>query len=145
MRVTAQNNPKNTCIAATQMTAEQLFGDWDVQVTSPPAGLPDHAVLRLYRHAEFSESLAGVLTRDLATNAPRVPDGHAATAVLAGDLEAGMLLLDESSNRVNMSGTWNGEMVAGSCGQRFAGIWKDTSVSASAPDAEVPFVITRRP
>ena len=128
------------------MKADQLYGRWAVDFTNPPAGLPAQATMRLQRHAEFSESLAGTVNRDLGRDAgtPAVA-GHSARAALAGDLEEGMLLLDESSDNVSITGTWNGEMKPGSCGQVYQGRWKDTSRSA-APDApDVPFTLTRVP
>ena len=71
------------------------------------------------------------------------PPASAPQAALAGDLDEGLLLLDESSDRISITGTWNGEMVQGSCGRVYRGVWKDTSRSA-APDAlDVPFTLTR--
>lgn len=128
------------------MKAEQLYGLWAVRFTAPPAGLPARATMLLERHAEFTESLAGVVSRDLGAAAgSKAIAGHAAKAVLAGDLEDGMLLLDESSDNVSITGTWNGEMVEGSCGKVFQGTWKDTSRSAPANAPDVPFTLTRRP
>jgi hypothetical protein len=137
--------PANACPPVAEMKAEQLFGDWSARFTDPPAGLPKEARLTLQRHAEFSDSLAGTVSRHLLPQQPARLDGHAPTAALAGDLEEGLLLLDESSDRISITGTWNGEMVAGSCGASFKGLWKDTSRSA-APDApDVPFTLTRLP
>ncbi len=140
----AQNNAKNkaepACPPADAMRAEQLYGQWAVRFIHPPAGLPEQATMRLQRHAEFSESLAGTVSREVGRAA-----GHSAQAVLAGDLDEGMLLLDESSDKVSITGTWNGEMKPGSCGKVYQGQWKDTSRSA-APDATgVPFTLTRLP
>lgn len=128
------------------MKAEQLHGRWAVRFSHPPAGLPERATLLLQRHAEFSESLAGSVSRDLgaAAGTPAIA-GHTAQAALAGDLDEGLLLLDESSDHISITGTWNGEMVAGSCGKVYQGVWKDTSRSA-LPDAPgVPFTLTRLP
>jgi hypothetical protein len=128
------------------MKAAQLYGLWAVRFTNPPAGLPVRATLLLERHAEFAESLAGVVSRDLGTAAgSKAIAGHAAKAALAGDLEGGMLLLDESSDNVSITGTWNGEMVEGSCGKAFKGSWKDTSSSAPDNAPDVPFTLTRLP
>ena len=128
------------------MKAEQLYGVWAVRFSHPPAGLPERATLRLQRHAEFSESLAGSVSRDLgkAAGTPAIA-GHAAQAALAGDLDEGLLLLDESSDRVSITGTWNGEMVAGSCGTAYQGVWKDTSRSALPDATDVPFTLTKLP
>ncbi|MCJ7800029.1 MAG: hypothetical protein MUP33_09805 [Polaromonas sp.] len=101
--------------------------------------------MRLQQHAEFTESLAGLVTRDLeaAAGSPAIA-GHARQAALAGDLEEGrLLLLDESSDRISITGTWNGELVAGSCGKQFQGSWKDTSRSAADGAADVPFTLTK--
>lgn len=128
------------------MKAEQLHGRWAVRFTDPPPGLPERATMLLKRHAEFSESLAGTVSRELGRAAGTAAiAGHAAQAALAGDLDEGLLLLDESSDNVSITGTWNGEMKAGSCGQVYQGHWKDTSRSA-APDApDVFFTLTKLP
>ncbi|MBG6072229.1 MULTISPECIES: hypothetical protein [unclassified Polaromonas] len=126
------------------MKAEQLYGRWAVRFDHPPAGLPDRATMLLQRHAEFSESLAGTVSRDLgqAAGTPAIA-GHTSEAALAGDLDEGMLLLDESSDKISITGTWNGEMQPGSCGQVYQGHWKDTSASAAPDGADVPFTLTR--
>ncbi len=136
----------DACPAAKGMRASQIFGLWAVRFSNPPAGLPATATMLLERHAEFSDSLAGMVSRDLGTAAgtPAIA-GHAAKALLAGDLEDGLLLLDESSDKISITGTWNGEMVAGSCGKTFAGSWKDTSKSAPDNAPDVPFTLTRLP
>ena len=143
---TAQNTPETACPPARSMKAEQLYGRWAVRFDAPPAGLPERATMRLQRHAEFSESLAGTVSRDLgaAAGTPALA-GHAAEAALAGDLDEGMLLLDESSDRISITGTWNGEMQPGSCGRVYQGRWKDTSANAAPDAADVPFTLTRLP
>lgn len=134
------------CPPTKDMKAAQLFGLWAVRFTNPPAGLPASATMLLERHADFSESLAGIVSRDLgkAAGTPAIA-GHAPKAFLAGDLEDGMLLLDESSDNLSITGTWNGEMVTGSCGKAFTGSWKDTSKSAPDNAPDVPFTLTRLP
>jgi len=128
------------------MKAAQLYGLWAVRFSNPPAGLPDRATMLLERHAEFAESLAGIVSRDLGAAAgTKAIAGHSAKAALAGDLEGGMLLLDESSDNISITGTWNGEMVEGSCGKAFKGSWKDTSSSAPENAPDVPFTLTRLP
>ncbi len=128
------------------MKADQLHGRWLVRFTAPPAGLSASAVMVLKRHAEFSESLAGTVSRDLGDpKAPTVPMAHSAQAALAGDLEGGMLLLDESSDNISITGTWNGEMRPGSCGNVYQGIWKDTSAGAPPDAPDVAFTLTRMP
>ena len=140
----AQNAGSAACVPAKEMKAAQLFGLWSASFTNPPAGLPDKATMLLQQHAEFSESLAGMISRNMDSMRKPAP-GHAAKAALAGDLDEGMLLLDESSDNIAITGTWNGEMVAGSCGNVFRGVWKDTSKSAAPDSPEVPFTLTRLP
>jgi hypothetical protein len=134
------------CPPAQQIKPAQLYGQWRARFSAPPPGLPAVAALLLERHAEFSDSLAGFVSRDLgaAQGAPAVA-GHAAKAQLAGDLEDGVLTLDESSNGISITGTWNGEIVEGSCGRKIAGTWKDTSSSAAPDAADVPFTLEKRP
>lgn len=142
----AQTKPDAACPAAADMKAAQLYGLWAVRFSHPPAGLPERATMVLERHAEFAESLAGIVSRDLGAAAgSKAIAGHAAKAALAGDLEGGMLLLDESSDNISITGTWNGEMVEGSCGKAFKGSWKDTSSSAPENAPDVPFTLTRLP
>lgn len=140
----AQPAQPKPCPPAQLMKAEQLFGVWSAHFTNPPAGMPATATMRLERHAEFSESLAGSISRRL-DNAAGVAKstGHSAKAALAGDLDQGMLLLDESSDNLSISGTWNGEMVKGSCGTAFEGIWKNTSNSAPPDSPDVPFTLRK--
>ena len=126
------------------MKAAQLHGMWEVRFTRPPAGLPERAILLLKRHAEFSESLAGSVSRNMSGAAGTAAmTGHSAQAALAGDLDEGMLLLDESSDNISITGTWNGEMQPGSCGKVYQGVWKDTSKSAAPDAADVPFTLTK--
>ena len=128
------------------MQAAQLYGAWKVVFVKPPAGLPTNATMRLEQHAEFSASLAGTVNRNLgAASGTAAIAGHAAKAFLAGDLEDGVLVLDESSDNLSITGTWNGEIVRNSCGKVVKGTWKDTSRSAPDNAPDVPFTLTRLP
>ena len=141
---TTQIQATTHCPTPAEMKAEHLFGRWTAQFTTSPPGLPARATLLLERHAEFSDSLAGTVGRELA--APTgMPLAHAASAALAGDFEDGVLVLDESSDRISITGTWNAEMVQGSCGREFVGHWKDTSKTARDDAPELPFRLTRQP
>lgn len=130
------------CLTATQLSAPHIYGEWRVRFNPAPAGLPAAAVMRLEKHAEFSESVAGSVVREL--GAARI-GGHAPRAQLAGDLENGFLTLDESSNGISITGTWNGEMVKESCGKKFTGTWKDTSDNAPPDTPDVPFTLEKLP
>jgi hypothetical protein len=136
-----QQSPAIACPAAKSLKAPQLYGLWSARFSSPPRGLPAEATLLLEKHAEFSESLAGMVSRQLGADAP---SGMAARALLAGDIDEGVLVLDESSDNVSITGAWNAEVVEGSCGQQIKGVWKDLSRGA-APDApDVSFTLTKR-
>lgn len=133
------------CTPAREMKASEIFGLWSASFTNPPPGLPGKATLLLERHAEFSDSLAGMVSRNMDDVRGKPATSHAAKAALAGDLDEGMLLLDESSDNIAITGTWNGEMVPGSCGKVFRGVWKDTSKTAAPDTPEIPFTLTRLP
>ena len=136
--------PASPCPAPQQMLAPQLYGQWLAVFDKPPHGLPAQATVQLERHAEFSDSLAGMVLRDLSAAPGGRVAGHATRAQLAGDIEAGTLLLDESSNGINLTASWDGRIVEGSCGRSIRGVWKDLS-DAALPDApDVPFVLTRQ-
>ena len=140
----AQNDTKKElktgCLSAKSIKAPQLYGIWQVTFTNPPKGLPKTAVMLLDKHQEFADSLSGIVSRDPVTAA-----GHTAKAALAGDVEDGFVILDESSNNINITGTWNGELVQASCGREVKGVWKDTSASAPPDAPDVLFTMTKRP
>jgi hypothetical protein len=134
--------PAAPCPAPKQLLAPQLYGQWLAVFDKPPRGLPAQALVQLERHAEFSDSLAGMVQRDLSAAPGGKVAGHATRAQLAGDIEAGVLLLDESSNGTHLTASWDGQIVEGSCGHTIRGVWKDLS-NAALPDApDVPFVLT---
>ena len=139
-----QKGAKTACLNAKSIKAPQLYGIWQVSFTNPPAGLPKNAVMLLEKHAEFADSLSGIVSRDLPPAAASTP-GHAAKAALAGDVEDGFVILDESSNNISISGTWNGQLVDASCGKEVKGVWKDTSASAPPDAPDVPFTMVKRP
>jgi hypothetical protein len=142
--VIAQNDttkePKTACSSVKSIKAPQLYGIWQVTFSHPPAGLPNTAVMLLEKHAEFADSLNGIVSRDPVTAA-----GHTAKAALAGDVEDGFVILDESSNNISISGTWNGQLVEASCGREVKGMWRDTSASAPPDAPDVPFTMVKRP
>lgn len=150
IRADAQNNAEKPataaegCVPAAQLKPVQIHGLWRVRFASAPAGLPADATMHLERHAEFSDSVAGYVSRDLrSATGTQAGTGHAARAQLAGDLENGFLTLDESSNGINITATWNGEMAEGSCGKKVTGTWKDTSAGAPADTPEIPFTLEK--
>ena len=139
-QIDTSKEPKTACPSAKTIKAAQLYGIWQVSFSNPPAGLPAKAVMLLEKHQEFSESLAGIVSRDSVS-----ASGHEAKAALAGDVEDGFVILDESSNNISISGTWNGQLVEASCGREVKGMWKDTSASAPPDASDVPFTMVKRP
>ena len=136
----AKSQPQEVCSSVKAIKAPQLYGEWQVTFTNPPAGLPASAVMLLEKHEEFADSLAGNVSRGPVTAA-----GHTAKAALAGDVEDGFVILDESSNNISISGTWNGELMQSSCGREVKGVWKDTSASAPLDAPDILFTMVRRP
>ena len=135
------STPAKACLTAQQVKTEDLYGQWSVEFTNPPRGLPAKATLQLQRHAEYSESLAGTLLRDFsAVPGGKVP-GHSPRAQVAGDLESVLFMLDESSNGTNLTAGWDGKVVEGSCGEVIQGVWKDLSSDAAPDAADVPFTM----
>ena len=128
-----------TCPPSKLLKAAQIHGQWRVSFQSAPTGLPATATVMLERHAQFGDSVAGFVSRNLAAPAP----GHTARAQLAGDLEDGFLTLDESSNGISITGIWNAEVVDGSCGRSVRGTWKDTSSNAPPDAPEIAFTMER--
>ena len=139
-----QKEPQTVCLSAKSIKAPQLYGIWQVTFTNPPAGLPKTAVMLLKKHEEFADSLSGIVSRDVGPTAVNTP-GHAAKAALAGDVEDGFVILDESSNNISISGTWNGQLIEAGCGRVVEGMWKDTSASAPPDAPDVAFTMVRRP
>ena len=134
-------SPAKACLTAQQVKTIDLYGQWSVEFSNPPRGLPAKATLQLQRHAEYSESLAGTLLRDFsAVPGGKVPD-HSPRAQVAGDLEGVMFMLDESSNGTNLTAGWDGKIVEGSCGEIIQGVWKDLSSDAAPEAVDVPFTM----
>ncbi len=138
---TASPAPVKTCLTAQQVKTEDLYGQWTVEFTLPPRGLPAKATLQLQRHAEYSESLAGTLLRDFIASPGGQVTSHSPRAQVAGDLEGGLFMLDESSNGTNLTAGWDGKVVEGSCGAVIQGVWKDLSSDAPPDAADVPFTM----
>ncbi len=65
--------------------------------------------------------------------------------LVSGDVDAGELTLEESINGTNISATWIGQVVAGSCGKEIRGTWNNAPPSPSAPSAApTPFVLRKQ-
>ena len=96
------------CPKAHEVTHEHLVGLWRAEFE----GLRQGATLLLEPHPELTESVRGQVNR----NGER--------ADVAGDVDEGEFTLEESANGVNISATWLGDVVEGSCGREIRGTWK---------------------
>jgi hypothetical protein len=106
--VCAHAQQATPCLKADEVAQKDLLGRWRAEFE----GLAQGATLVLEKHPEFAETLRGAIER----NGKR--------AQLAGDVEDGELTLEESVNGTNISATWLGDVVEGSCGREIRGAWK---------------------
>ncbi|MDT0140752.1 hypothetical protein [Acidovorax sp. PRC11] len=110
------------CPDAEDTTHRQLIGTWSAELEG---GGTARVVLR--PHPELAQSVRGTVERD------------GATAQAAGDVDDGDLTLEESLNGKNISATWIGRVVDGSCGKEIRGTW--TNAQDNRP---LPFVLRRQ-
>jgi hypothetical protein len=108
------------CPSAAGVAQRHLLGLWHAQFEGSPRG----ATLLLERDPDLSDSVRGEIDRDGERTA------------IAGDVDDGDFTLEESRNGVNISATWLGEVVEGSCGREIRGSWR-----AEGAKAERPFVL----
>ena len=130
---TGQNDPKSAtaCPAAANMNHQHLQGRWQatLQASTPDAAPAPAtaAVLQLGPHPELAHSVRGTVQRG------------GASAQLSGDVDAGELTLEESVNGTNISATWTGQVVDGSCGKEIHGTWNNAT-----PPTTLPFVLRKQ-
>lgn len=96
------------CPKAHEVTHAHLLGMWRAEFD----GLAQGATLLLEKHPELGESVRGRINR----NGER--------AEVAGDVDEGEFTLEESENGVNISATWMGDVVEGSCAREIRGTWQ---------------------
>lgn len=122
------------CTDAADASHRELLGHWNAQFATPAAqasplqALPTAAQLELTPHPELSASVRGRVLR------------AGAQALVAGDVDAGDFTLEESVNGTNISATWIGQVVQGSCGQEIRGTW-----SQEQPPLTLSFVLRKQP
>jgi hypothetical protein len=115
------------------MTHQHLQGRWHAELaaTTPdaqPPQPPTLAVLQLGPHPELAHSVRGTVQR------------NGTTAQVSGDVDDGDLTLEESINGTNISATWTGRVVEGSCGKEILGTWNN----AHTPNTLQPFVLRKQ-
>ena len=113
------------------MNHQHLQGRWHatLQAAAPDAAHPldATALLQLGPHPELAHSVRGTVQRG------------DTTAQLSGDVDAGELTLEESINGTNISATWTGQVVDGSCGKEIHGTWNNAT-----PPTTLPFVLRKQ-
>jgi hypothetical protein len=104
------------CPAPADVSQAHLLGTWqaDIEGHTP-------VTLQLAKDPEFAETVRGHLERD------------GAQVELAGDVDDGDFTLEESTNGRNISATWLGEVVDGSCGREIRGTWKAEGAAEAHP------------
>ena len=113
------------------MNHQNLQGRWHatLQAAAPDAAHPpdDTALLQLGPHPELAHSVRGTVRRG------------SVTALVSGDVDAGELTLEESVNGTNISATWTGQVVDGSCGKEIHGTWNNAT-----PPTTLTFVLRKQ-
>lgn len=102
--------PPAPCLASGEVAQRHLLGLWRATFD----GLAQGATLLLEPHPELAESVRGAINR----NGER--------ALVAGDVDDGEFTLEESTDGTNISATWSGTVVDGSCGREIRGDWQAT-------------------
>ena len=96
------------CPHASEVKQSHMLGLWRAEFQ----GFWQGATLFIERHPEYAESFRGAINRD------------GERGLVAGDLEAGEMTLEESKDGQRIAATWLGEVVEGSCGREIRGTWK---------------------
>ncbi|MBS7807970.1 hypothetical protein [Variovorax sp. PCZ-1] len=114
MPAIGQNQPKNdvlnqsTCAASKDLINTDLFGTWILELPSS-AGAAITSRLSMERNPEFAESLAGSFFLGSVRHD------------VYGDIENGVLDLEESNNGKDIIAIWKGRVVDGSCAKAITG------------------------
>ena len=122
----------SACPTAAEMSHQHLQGVWHAQLfdgaaTHTPAAT---AILRLGPHPELAHSVRGTVEQE------------GITAAVSGDVDDGDLTLEESLNQTNISATWIGRVVDGSCGKEIRGTWNNVTPNPTLRTAE--FVLRKQ-
>lgn len=122
----------SACPAAVEMTHQHLQGVWHAQLFDGAAAKTPAATatLRLGPHPELAHSVRGTV------------DQEGITAAVSGDVDDGDLTLEESINKTNISATWIGRVVDGSCGKEIRGTWNNVTPNPTLRKAE--FVLRKQ-
>jgi len=111
------------CPAAAQVTQGHLLGLWRAEFE----GLPRGATVLMEKHPEDEGRVSGMINR----NGER--------SLLAGELDEGEFMMEESADGTHISGVWTGEVAEGSCGRVIRGTWQEEK----DPPRPYPFVLRK--
>jgi len=106
----AQSTTPAPCPGSMDVGQAHMLGLWRAEFEE---GLPG-ATLLLEKHPRYADSLSGAINR----NGER--------AQVAGDVEDGGLVLEESRDGQRIAATWIGDFVEGACGREVRGTWQAT-------------------
>jgi hypothetical protein len=100
-----------------------LVGEWRAEITN----VPGVVTVQLQEHPEDEGRLSGRVDR------------NGAKSRLAAEVEKGEFVMEESADGTHISGSWVGDIVAGSCGREIRGTYRPEDDTP-----ERPFVLRRR-
>lgn len=112
------------CPTPAQMEARHLFGLWRADVE----GEQQPFTVLFEKHPETDDRVYGGINR------------QGRQSLLAGDVDDGVLALDESDDGLQISAVWSGNVVAQSCGKEIRGTWTNLKT-----DKESGFVLRKAP
>ena len=115
------------CPAAADLTPAHLWGLWRVSFDGG-SGAPISATVLFEKHPDRTESVRGAINRD------------SVQSLLAGDVDEGVLTLDESDDGLQITAVWSGNVADTSCGKEFTGTWR-----RSKDNTERSFVLRKLP
>ena len=111
------------CPAAAEVSQGHLLGLWRAEFE----GLPRGATVLLEKHPEDVGRVSGMINRD------------GERSLLAGELDEGEFMMEESADGTHISGVWIGEVAEGSCGRVIRGTWQEEK----DPPRPYPFVLRK--
>ncbi|MDR2324559.1 MAG: hypothetical protein LBE51_04030 [Acidovorax sp.] len=125
--VYAQNSDTSaaTCPEAWETDSSMLQGEWVARI----AEQDNAAVVHLGPHPEWQGTVKGEVRRG--------DKNHA----MVGDVNDGVVTLEESDNGINISATWLGEVTEGSCAREVRGHYQTEGNDDAQP---LPFVLRKR-
>ncbi len=121
-----------SCPDAKAVRSADLYGDWQAAFKATAKRPASQAHLTFTPHPETADALSGRIDR------PAGAAQAAQTSVLAGGVGDGQFGIEESADKINITGLWNGDVVPGSCGREIRGTWIDP-----VDDSERGFVLMR--